>query len=268
MRIKTNHLPQILNVAHAETIFNKRKPWRNPRHGNENARPLDNFSRNKKHMALVKHEDGSYSCRLYETDLIRYHADGRITITAYPTQSSVAFVNSILPSGLSVAFYDDANVVHMYHYDEANYVFADGQFYQIGEQVTVRKDEAGAWVIVDLNDTLPWVERVISRAAYRKALASVGYYEFLTWHKAARALNGAQLTPLWMMPSYAKIMEVLKGGPEAWTEHNLWHYPEAPKYVRNAVKVTLSDEVYHSPATYQYLTSWQDVHRLRRQQDI
>ena len=46
--------------------------------------------------------DGSIACRLYRTDVVTWHPDNSVTVATFPTVTTAAFANALLPTGLSL----------------------------------------------------------------------------------------------------------------------------------------------------------------------
>lgn len=46
--------------------------------------------------------DESIVCRLYNTDVVTWHPDNSVSVIAYPTKTTAAFANALLPSGLNL----------------------------------------------------------------------------------------------------------------------------------------------------------------------
>ena len=82
------------SFATAETRWNSVKPIRG-----SDIRPLGN--RRKTHLQIIKIDDNTYACRLYSTDCVVYHRDGRIEVTTcgWDTLSTASFIRYCLPYG-------------------------------------------------------------------------------------------------------------------------------------------------------------------------
>jgi hypothetical protein len=80
------------SFATAEARWNSVKPIRG-----SDIRPLGN--RKKKHFQIIKRDDDTYACRLYRTDCVVYHRDGRIEVNTggWDTPSTASFIGYCLP---------------------------------------------------------------------------------------------------------------------------------------------------------------------------
>jgi hypothetical protein len=73
--------------------YNNTKPIR----GKDDIRPLER--RSKQHLRVVKIDDDTYACRMYDTDVATYHRDGRVVMTlgGWNTMSTREFFGHCLP---------------------------------------------------------------------------------------------------------------------------------------------------------------------------
>lgn len=97
--ISTHDFPSIRSYADAREHYDSIKTWRNAR--DRNVKPLG--TRSHKHKNMRSLMDGSIVFCLYQTDCVTWHPDNSITIQGYDTMSTTAFVNSLIPSGISHA---------------------------------------------------------------------------------------------------------------------------------------------------------------------
>lgn len=89
-----NDLPTLRNYAEALKWEKAVTPIRGRKADNQ-CKPLGN---RKKTYAAVRKEEGKVVCKLYHTDVLTYHEDGRIEITmdGWASQTTMAFVESLL----------------------------------------------------------------------------------------------------------------------------------------------------------------------------
>ena len=90
----------IRSFDEAERRYNKVKPIR----GKElqDIRPMGD--RRKQHARIVKIDDDTYACRMYETNVMTYHRDGRVELTdgGWDTQTTRQFMHACLPYGWGI----------------------------------------------------------------------------------------------------------------------------------------------------------------------
>ncbi len=69
------------------------------RGNNDNIRPIDN--RRAQHIRILKHDNDTYACRLYHTDVATFHRDGRIVYSTggWDTTSTANFMSACMPRG-------------------------------------------------------------------------------------------------------------------------------------------------------------------------
>lgn len=97
--IQSHRLPFLSSYQDCKEWFNRTEPSK--RAGwEDNWRPLDRNT--MPHKRLVKRNDNSYSCTLYQCDHVVYHESGQVEVQLYPSNSSNAFLYRMLPSGISV----------------------------------------------------------------------------------------------------------------------------------------------------------------------
>ncbi len=93
--ISVDGVPVLNDYQSALRRYERTKPIRG-----KDIRPLASGSRGrrKKHMQLIKREN-SVSCRLYGTDCVVFHDDGRVTIDtgAFYSSSTYSFIEAICP---------------------------------------------------------------------------------------------------------------------------------------------------------------------------
>ena len=87
---------RIDSFAEAEKTYNETKPIR----GKEgDIRPLG--ARHKQHYRIVKIDEDTYACRLYETNVATYYRDGKVKIDlgGWDTPTTRGFLERVLPAG-------------------------------------------------------------------------------------------------------------------------------------------------------------------------
>lgn len=91
--IATDGMPRIRSYVDAVSYLERTKPLRG-----SDERPLR--KRGEKHKTIRRLNDGSVACTLYNTDLVVYHPDDTVSITAWTSASSVEFIHALTPIGL------------------------------------------------------------------------------------------------------------------------------------------------------------------------
>jgi hypothetical protein len=274
--IKTGGVPILASYGDAERLFNNTSPWRDK--GRDNERPLDRYNRRKRHFALVRRSD-SYACKLYGTTLVEYWKDGRVTLTAHSSMSSNAFANALLPSGVWVRYTQDIDSVRLpakEPYPEwnqmstADYAAAFKKWeqgcrlYQFkGSQLDIKRED-GKWVVADLSQTQPWADRRIDMKKYNQVLKELGYPEFRAWWNAASKMSGTG-EPGWIMGYHADLLATLKAGPEKWTELRWYNSSDVMRLIQDRVKKAYNDSVIIVVKEHEYLHSWNEMDRFRKQ---
>jgi hypothetical protein len=106
----------------AESKYNSVKPIRGKV---DDIRPIGD--RRAQHMRILKNSDGSYSCRLYSTDVATFYPDGRIVYSTggWVTPSTSNFMDACVPYGWSVSKLN--NRIQAYNYMSGmHYVVQEG----------------------------------------------------------------------------------------------------------------------------------------------
>jgi hypothetical protein len=86
-----------------EFHYDHTKPVNERKHGTTNdIRPLS--GRRNTHYRVVKIDADTYACRLYDTDVVTYHRDGRVLFKtgAYDTQTTRGFMQQCKPYGVTI----------------------------------------------------------------------------------------------------------------------------------------------------------------------
>lgn len=108
--LRNSGIPWIRSYTDAVNHYNDVTPIRGTG-SNAGTRPLG--SRNKPHFQIVKTSDTSIACRLYKTDVITFHEDGRIKFRTdrYNTSTTANFISQVL--GRPCGKYDNRLVLHV-----------------------------------------------------------------------------------------------------------------------------------------------------------
>lgn len=96
---------RISNFAQAEETYKEVKPIRGK---DGDIRPLGD--RRKQHYRIVKIDDDTYACRLYNTDVATYYRDGKVKIDlgGWDTPTTRGFLQRVLPFGWDMLRYNTA----------------------------------------------------------------------------------------------------------------------------------------------------------------
>lgn len=88
------YIRTIHNHTDALMKWERSKPWRGK---DKNVRPLG--GRRQTWLTVRKEQpSGDIIACMYNTDIVRWHADGRITLTAFTSSSTNTIVNSLIPT--------------------------------------------------------------------------------------------------------------------------------------------------------------------------
>lgn len=128
--------------------------------------------------------DGSIAFRLYNTDVVVWHKDGSLTITAYPSVTTTQFARRFLPRGL----YTTALGLIGFN-PKAGWDWSNTTYCRASSPVRMVQTEAGGWepVMEDL-ECQPFTWLVTDRKAARKAVEGYdfdglkGYMRLMTYH--------------------------------------------------------------------------------------
>lgn len=97
--INTRRLPYLQNYQQCKDWFDKTQPGRSGYGWMDYERPLDTQRMHHKRLVHNKTED-SYSCVLYETELVTYACDGWVQVRLHDSMSSSMFLHHMLPPGI------------------------------------------------------------------------------------------------------------------------------------------------------------------------
>lgn len=164
-------------------------------------------SRRKQHMQIIKYE-GSYALKLYDTEVVTYHRDGRIVINTkgWSTQSTCAFIAASLPSSWSC----HKNRRTMYVVDRASNYAA----YIVGDKPLTLHPNG----LVD--GAMTPYKKIVDREVSKKLRAP--FKDFIKWTKAYLTVLNFEVPPMdevfsntWARPE--RINTILKY-PNLFTE--------------------------------------------------
>lgn len=98
-RVNNKDVPILLDYAEAVAHEASIKPIRNR---TPETKPIGD--RRNQHKTIRKNSDGSIACRLYRTDVVTFHPDGRIEVCwdGYVTQTTSSFIASILGTHITL----------------------------------------------------------------------------------------------------------------------------------------------------------------------
>lgn len=135
--------------------------------------------RRKQHMQIVKHDEDTYSCRLYYTDLVTYKSNGDVIVNfgGWNTGSSRRFAERVLPQRYLIDNYKTR--IHIKD-------IQNSKVYYIPDNSPVTIRENGR-IIGALQPIKQVVDREATAAIRRR------YKPFLTWAKQFIALMGPDI---------------------------------------------------------------------------
>lgn len=108
MSFRARSMPELRSYEHALQKFNSIKPWRGD--DEDDMRPL-HPQRTCRRFGIGKYPNGDIYCRLWATDCVVWHPDNSITIRAWGSMSTNAFVNAIVPAGINADFCHDDHML-------------------------------------------------------------------------------------------------------------------------------------------------------------
>lgn len=100
-QITTRNMPSLHTFEAAKEFWDKTPVWKNK---NSSWRPLDSVR--MEHKRLVKRDDGSYACVLYQTPMVVYYPD-KVELKLHSSPSSSAFCWKVSPAGCNLASSND-----------------------------------------------------------------------------------------------------------------------------------------------------------------
>lgn len=127
---------------------------------------------------------GSIRFRLYNTDVVIYHADGSVTLDPHPSVTTSTFSWPLTPGGLTLAA--DGTITVNGH---------DDGFICKGREVTFKRDAPGRLWRVASGELMSFTDSKVDTIALRAAKVAHNLFDFKGWlemaliHKGARAHN-------------------------------------------------------------------------------
>jgi hypothetical protein len=207
--IKTDGLPSLPDYQAAHKYWQDKKQVRG--YLDTDPKPL---GPNKKrgHMNIRKTREGTIACRLYRTDVLEYHEDGLLTIRAYPSMSTHAFVHRIAPEGITPFFLSSTlgYCVGLAREElgRSQWGGRRPRFYQV-EGSTIELERQGPraeWEII--SGTTPFEFPILDRETTREALAKHPMFkDFSDWVHAYAALRKEPETYLRPFRSYGRKLD-------------------------------------------------------------
>lgn len=170
--INNYHIPRISSFTEAKARWEAVTPIRG-----KALRPLGD--RRKQHMQIIKHDEDTYSCRLYYTDLVTYKSNGDVIVDfgGWNTISSRAFIGRVLPQRYLIFNYKAKLHIRDLQNSKVYYIPSNGP-------VTIRENG-------HIIGTLQPIKQVVDREA-TAAIRRV-YKPFLAWAKQFIALMGSDI---------------------------------------------------------------------------
>lgn len=202
--IHRDGLRTIANVAEAEAWYNRLPVWRGRQEtlsgwayadADKTAAPrcIGKGVKQKPHMTLRPRSNGSWACRLYDTDVVIYNPDGSIDLdVTYGSVSTSIFANALLPSGVDAS--STSGVVALNGAGWWDRDVPNMRVYNADSPVTIER-EGEIWVC---NNASPFQSYYVDRAQAKLALAVYPIGQFEKWFKAYSAMNG------WDMPTHKR----------------------------------------------------------------
>lgn len=179
-------LPPIRCYADAKLFWEGTKPWRGD--SDQTTRPLSGRKRNQTIRPI---HDGSFACRLHQTDVVIYHPNGDVEISGYPSVSTDAFANRLTPSGVATSFNNAAGYVIALSQDAMG---QQRRFYRMENNrnsVTIRRNDAGGWEVTDTNDVVPFNKYKLDLVKKNRAFKEYDIAAFKSWVKAREAMGNS-----------------------------------------------------------------------------
>jgi len=181
--IDDHDLPPLRCYSDAKLYWEKTKPWRGD--SDTNTRPL---AKRKRNQTIRQLNDGSFACRLHQTDVVTYHPNGDVSLQAYPSVSTDAFANRLTPHGVTTNFNSAAGyVVALSHPTD----HTKDRFYKmegVHNHLTIRRGENG-WAPVDLSETTPFIKYRLDVTKKNAVFKQYDVAGFKAWFKARESLS-------------------------------------------------------------------------------
>lgn len=208
--IDSHDLPPIRCYGDALAYWNRIKPWRGD--ADTNSRPL--AGRKKRHMTIRKGDDDSIIMRLWQTDVVTYHKNGDLTLSAYSSVSTNAFASRLTPYAVGVTWTNELG--YMLHLTRDNITHTVRQSSHL---ITLRRDPInGDWAPVDASMLRPFIKYAVDVKRANAALKETNFKDYVAWLKALRAMGQKFQVDRWnrdvLRP--AQVVDLLKQGVESW----------------------------------------------------
>lgn len=170
--INAKQIPRISSFTEAKARWESVTPIRGT-----SLRPLGD--RRKQHMQIVKHDEDTYSCRLYYTDLVTYKSNGDVIVNfgGWNTISSRKFIERILSHRYLIDNYKTKLHIRDIQNSKVYYI-------PNNSPVTIRENG-------HIIGALQPIKQVVDREA-TAAIRRV-YKPFLAWAKQFIALMGPDI---------------------------------------------------------------------------
>jgi hypothetical protein len=238
--IQTHDVPTIRNYKQALDVWTQRKPWRKgsavqTRFGaNDMHKPLRKENRGPNMRIAYNDKNGDVELWLYATRMVTYHPNGDLTINAYSSRSSRAFVNCVTPATVSQFDADAAGgLALLILTTDCEEPTREGDYYdvrlksrlyrhdreyllrRVGESAVGPNHPIFEVVTPDGKPPKPWT---IARADTKKLNAICREYrldDFRLWEKSRRAFDNRGLREAPWPRHVANILEDIKV-PDNW----------------------------------------------------
>lgn len=182
--ITTYNMPGCVTFAGAESIWSKARDLSKKDAWGPNTRPLEDAR--KRHKAITKHSDGSYSFDLYKTEMIRYYPDGRVGGTLHGSPSSQSFFWKMSPEGIYQRATPNGILLCLHVTNYGNDPTSEWYQCPMGKFMVAPKRYSGEWELT--SESAQRTRRVVNRKtanAVRKGMKG-----FLEWVAVTEKLTG------------------------------------------------------------------------------
>lgn len=230
------NLPRIGSYAGAEAYYSSTNFWRGESSG---YKPLVRPGQRKwRQFGICKNGDGSYDCRLWNTDVITFHPDDRVTFRPWGSISTNDFVNKVGPGNITADYchpYDNMIWVDVFERTEDGEMIAERRGYSIGRDITFKRSihRMSAWRLDD--DSTPPKPLTAYRVDRKKAKAmrdDLAMAGMQNWFNAVRTFEKHQTRkrkPFERMDyerlSDSEVVGLVKQGFDGWKElAEAWGY--------------------------------------------
>lgn len=176
----------IRSFNEAERRYNNVKPIRGKEA--EDIRPMGD--RRKQHARVVKIDADTYACRMYTTNVMTYHRDGRVELTdgGWDTQTTRQFMHACMPYGWHIHRHNART--HVLKCAGAYLTMADletAKFYVLGHNTTMTIDTKNETVVGHAVPTKQLVNREATKAK------RAAFMPFLAWANSYMNVLGMEI---------------------------------------------------------------------------